>query len=176
MYKPLLVAAAFLTIFLGILSSLFFLSNQPTSTTTTTITKPSETITTSEKPREPYVKIRETIFYVEVADDDAERGRGLSGRESLPENRGMLFVFEKPGRYSFWMYEMRFALDIIWIDADGRVVHIEENLQPCTPHQVCQSYTPSADAKYVLEINAGLVKKHGVVVGDFVEFWLGSAD
>ncbi|MDJ0272657.1 MAG: DUF192 domain-containing protein [Candidatus Caldarchaeum sp.] len=175
MNKPLFFAAAFLTIFLGILSSFFFLNTQ-NQTTTTSVIKTSESIATSEKPLEPYVKIREAVFSVEIADDDAERGRGLSGREKLPENRGMLFVFEKPGRYSFWMYEMRFALDIIWIDADGLVVHIEENLQPCTPNQVCQSYTPSSDAKYVLEINAGLVKKHGIVVGDFVEVWLGSAD
>ncbi len=179
MNKKILVPAALLTIFLGFLSILVFFDIQTQATTTTTVTKKSETIytsTTSEKPREPYVKIREAVFYVEIADDDAERGKGLSGRESLPEDRGMLFVFENPGRYSFWMYEMRFALDIIWIDEDGRVVHIEENLQPCTPNQVCSSYTPSADAKYVLEVNAGLAKKHGIVVGDVVEFGLGSAD
>jgi uncharacterized membrane protein (UPF0127 family) len=133
----------------------------------TTITKATENITDISTAKGPYVIIAGVRLSVEVVDTLAERGRGLSGREMLPENSGMLFVFDTPGRYGFWMYGMKFPLDIIWIDERLRVVYFVENAQPCV--NICETYEPPADALYVLEVNAGFVKKYGLKVGDVVE-------
>jgi uncharacterized membrane protein (UPF0127 family) len=133
----------------------------------TTITKATEVITDISTAKGPYVIIAGVRLSVEVADTPAERGRGLSGREMLPENSGMLFVFDTPGRHGFWMYGMKFPLDIIWIDERLRVVYFVENAQPCV--NICETYEPPADALYVLEVNAGFVKKYGLKVGDVVE-------
>ena len=139
--------------------------NQASSQTTTT--KATEVITDTLTANGPYVIIAGVRLSVEVADTPAERGRGLSGREMLPENSGMLFVFDTPGRYGFWMYGMKFPLDIIWIDEKLRVVYFVENAQPCV--NICETYEPPADALYVLEVNAGFVKKYGMKIGDVVE-------
>jgi uncharacterized membrane protein (UPF0127 family) len=133
----------------------------------TTIIKATEVITDISTAKGPYVIIAGVRLSVEVADTPAERGRGLSGREMLPENSGMLFIFDTPGRYGFWMYGMKFPLDIIWIDERLRVVYFVENAQPCV--NICETYEPPADALYVLEVNAGFVKKYGLKVGDVVE-------
>jgi uncharacterized membrane protein (UPF0127 family) len=133
----------------------------------TTITKATEVIPDTLTAKGPYVIIAGVRLSVEVADTPAERGRGLSGREMLPENGGMLFVFDTPGRHGFWMYGMKFPLDIIWIDERLRVVYFVENAQPCV--NICETYEPPADALYVLEVNAGFVKKYGLKVGDVVE-------
>jgi uncharacterized membrane protein (UPF0127 family) len=133
----------------------------------TTITKATEVIIDTLTSKGPYVIIAGVRLLVEVADTPAERGRGLSGREMLPENSGMLFVFDTPRRYGFWMYGMKFPLDIIWIDERLRVVYFVENAQPCV--NICETYEPPADALYVLEVNAGFVKKYGLKVWDVVE-------
>jgi uncharacterized membrane protein (UPF0127 family) len=102
---------------------------------------------------------------VNVARTAEERSRGLSGVESLSENRGLLFVFVTPGKYGFWMKDMNFPIDIVWIDERMRVAHIENNVSPNT---YPTNFTPSQDALYVLEVNAGIVEKAGVSVGDTV--------
>ena len=104
-----------------------------------------------------------------VAKSEEDRQKGLSGRDKLDENQGMIFVFEKPGKYSFWMINMKFPLDIIYINGD-KVVHIFKNLpqQADTPVGLLPRYTPSEDANYVLELNGGqadeLKIKKGTVV------------
>jgi uncharacterized membrane protein (UPF0127 family) len=120
----------------------------------------------------PSVIIAGRRLYVEIADDPIERGRGLSSRDMLGEGWGMLFIFEKPGRYAFWMYGMLFPLDIIWIDAAGEVVYIVEDAQPCG--SVCVSYEPPSEAMYVLEVAAGFAREAGLRVGDSVVFSLPS--
>jgi hypothetical protein len=70
-------------------------------------------------------------FKVEIADTPEKRRAGLMHRVSLPENQGMLFVFEKPGIYGFWMKNTLIPLDIIWLDENFKVVYIKENVQPC---------------------------------------------
>jgi len=112
------------------------------------------------------------VLFVEVADTDEERGRGLSDREMLQEGWGMLFVFERPGRYSFWMYRMHFPLDIIWLDSEGYVVYVVEDAQPCSMDGPCKTYDPTSEAKYVLEVNAGWVKKVGLKIGDQLFLYL----
>ena len=101
---------------------------------------------------------------VEIADDSEKIQKGLMYRNRLPDNQGMLFVFEKESKYQFWMLNMKFNLDMIWINANGKVVHIVENATPCvdaTQTSLC-TYNPDEPASYVLEVNSGFVKKHGI--------------
>ncbi len=109
-----------------------------------------------------HITIGNVPLTVEVASTDSEREQGLSGREGLAENTGMLFVFAVPKLYGFWMKDMRFALDIIFVDASGSVVTIASNLLPQTYPEVFQSKSP---ALYVLEVPAGFAKEHGIAVG-----------
>lgn len=107
----------------------------------------------------------ERCFSVELARTSTERKNGLMFRESLDENSGMLFIFDRDGVYSMWMKNMSIPLDLIWLDKDGNVVFIKENAQPCGD-QECQTITPSVRAYYVLEINAGLVATYRLEVGN----------
>ncbi len=112
------------------------------------------------------ITINKKIFKVEVLKNSWELERGLSGREKLAENKGMLFVFPKAGRHSFWMKDMKFPIDIIWIDSE-KIIDIKEKL-PIPTTKYLENYTPSSSAKYVLEINAGLSEKYGFEIEDEV--------
>lgn len=103
---------------------------------------------------------------VEVADTKASRERGLSGKQKMGDDEGLLFVFDAPGRYGFWMKDMNFALDIIWINQNGVVVAIERGV---TPESYPQTFINDAEASYVLEINAGLAEKFGLYLGSKVK-------
>lgn len=103
-------------------------------------------------------------FDVEVVSDERARGQGLKYRSSVPPGTGMLFVFPAPGPYRFWMYECLTALDIIWLDAQRRVVHVAERLPPCRA-QPCLDYGPDKDALYVLEVGPGVAAKAGIRTG-----------
>ena len=101
----------------------------------------------------------------EVADDRAERARGLMERTALAEDAGMLFVFKRERQLSFWMKNTLIPLSIAYIAADGRIVDIEdmEPLDDETKH-------PSAEpAQYALEVNQGFFEERGIEVGDIVE-------
>lgn len=113
------------------------------------------------------VIINENTFDVEIADNPAERAKGLMFKKELKENSGMLFIFPISDKHSFWMKNTLIPLDIIWIDKDQEIVYIHENAQPC--RDICNSITPDKDAKYVLEINAGLTKEYNFKVRDKVE-------
>ena len=104
---------------------------------------------------------------VEIADSIQEQERGLMFRESLGENSGMLFVFDDDNIRSFWMKNTLISLDIIWIDENLKIVHIE-NAVPCK-QEYCASYVSNVSAKYVLEVNGGFVEKNKIEVGDFVK-------
>jgi uncharacterized membrane protein (UPF0127 family) len=103
---------------------------------------------------------------VEIADDASEREQGLMGRTELGENRGMLFVFEEQRRLSFWMKDTRIPLSIAYIDAEGRIVDIQDMkpLDDDPPH-----YTSAEPARYALEVNRGFFDERGVEVGDKAE-------
>ena len=110
---------------------------------------------------------------MEVVDTPDSRAQGLSGRESLPGGAGMLFVFEEEGSYAFWMKEMKFPLDMVWIDASCRVVDITRDVPAPQPGQTLadlNTYGPESPAMYVLEINAGASDAAGLKTGDAVEF------
>ena len=106
-------------------------------------------------------------FAVEIADTMLLRNKGLSDRPSLGEDAGMLFKFGSPGMYGFWMKGMRFPLDFVWIQ-DNRIIGFTENVEPEPDASMLKlySYYPPSPADSVLEINAGLVEKYGVSVGD----------
>src|SRR3972149_4363578 len=76
------------------------------------------------------VRVNSAVIKTEIAGTPAERTRGLSGRECIGKNQGMLFVFDKPDYYPFWMKNMRFPIDIIWIDASKKVVYVKSNVAP----------------------------------------------
>ena len=111
------------------------------------------------------IKVDETVLEVQIADDESKRIRGLMFQDPLPYDQGMIFVFDEPGVYSLWMLNMQFALDMIWFDEQGNVVHIEQDIPPCeTPTEImaCQSIVPSGEAKYILEVTAGFVEQFNV--------------
>ena len=101
---------------------------------------------------------------VEVASTYASRELGLSGREKMADNEGFLYVFDKPGRYGFWMKDMNFPLDIIWINQNGIVVDIERDVAT-TSEKNPKIFMNESEAIYVLEINAGLSKRFGLYLG-----------
>src|SRR3989344_982883 len=99
---------------------------------------------------------------VAVADIETLREKGLSGLSGLSDDEGMLFVFPDDGIYSFWMKDMRFAIDMLWLDARGRVVHIEKSVSPET---YPKAFTPSSPSRYVLEVRAGFSDQHDIRIG-----------
>lgn len=113
------------------------------------------------------VKINDTVINIEIAKTSQEKARGLCCRDSLGENNGMLFVYDKPGFYSFWMKDTKIPLDIYWINSDKRIIHIEENVLPAS---YPKAYVSKQMAQYVLETNAGFTKKYDIAVGDTVGF------
>jgi len=98
--------------------------------------------------------------------------KGLAVKNQLKEDEAMLFIFEESAKHTFWMKDMKFPIDIIWLDSARRVVHIERNLQPCASVFICTSYSPSADSQYVLETVAGFAQRHNVNMGSEIDFEL----
>lgn len=119
-----------------------------------------------------------TKVALEVADTEPARNRGLMFREALAERDGMLFVFERPGFYPFWMQNCRIALDILWLDESFRIVSTAESVPPCRlagceppcASNACPTYAPAAGttARYVIEVTAGFARRHGVAVGQVI--------
>lgn len=100
----------------------------------------------------------------ELAVTNEEKSLGLMNRPYLPENKGMLFVFENERIPSFWMKNMQIPLDIIWIDSNFVVADITENVPPCS-YTPCNIYSPKEKVKYVLEVNSGFSKRKRVQIG-----------
>jgi len=114
------------------------------------------------------VTIDNQSFTVQVATSSAQQQAGLTIVNSLPQNEGMLFLFTKPGYYSFWMRSMKFPLDIIFINGN-KIVSFAENARPAASvNQSPPIFQPQSPADKVLEINAGLVKKYEFKKGDAV--------
>ena len=103
---------------------------------------------------------------VEIADDQAERERGLMFRDHLDENAGMIFVFGASRVVYFWMKNTRIPLDMIFADSDGRVVGIVAEAKPYSE----QTVGPGLPSQYVLEVNGGFCRRHGIAVGDWLRF------
>jgi uncharacterized membrane protein (UPF0127 family) len=105
----------------------------------------------------------------EIADTDAKRELGLMFRETLAKDRGMLFIFDRPDIYRFWMKNCRISLDMIWLDQSKRIVSVTSNAPPCTGDP-CPTYYPGEKALYVIETVAGFANEHGLKPGMKVTF------
>lgn len=129
---------------------------------------------TPEKPK-PKIEINvitigTTSIKVEIADTPEKRRQGLSGRESLASDSGMLFSYTKADKYPFWMKEMKLAIDFIWI-RDQKVVDLLENIQPPKPETKDKDlplYVPNQPVDQILEVNSGFINSSGIQVGDTV--------
>ena len=111
------------------------------------------------------IKVDDTVLQVQIADTEPRRIRGLMFQNELPYDQGMIFVFDQPGSYSLWMLNMQFALDMIWFDENGDVVHIETDVPPCKTAletMTCQSIVPEGEALYILEVTSGFVEKFNI--------------
>src|SRR3989344_9087768 len=113
------------------------------------------------------VIIGEKTFFVEVARTKMELERGLSLHIPLLDNQGMLFVFPKEDIHRFWMKDMSFSIDIVWIDSKLKIVGIEKNISPDT---YPKTFSPETKSRYVLEIPAGQADFLSLKVGQSVEF------
>jgi hypothetical protein len=127
--------------------------------------------TATPAPETKGVSVANNKILVEIAESDQQRRQGLSGRESLAEGTGMLFVFEEDSRPTFWMDDMNFAIDIVWID-NGRIVAVENNVQPedGVTEENLTLYPAPQPIDYVLEVNAGYSEEHNLKIGDSVDF------
>ncbi|HVY44304.1 MAG TPA: DUF192 domain-containing protein [Minicystis sp.] len=102
---------------------------------------------------------------VEVAENDHDRQRGLMFRTSMPEDHGMIFLFDRKDDHAFWMHNTCIPLDMLFLDDDGLIVGIEEN----TPTMSDDTFQVGCGSKYVLELNAGWTRRHGIVAGQKVK-------
>ncbi len=103
---------------------------------------------------------------VEVAATAPARIRGLSGVSRMPTNTGMLFIFDKISVQSMWMVEMRFTLDILWLDEFMTIMHISPNCAPCPDRSNCPFFSSMYPVKYAIELNGGAAAAFGLGVGD----------
>jgi uncharacterized membrane protein (UPF0127 family) len=103
-----------------------------------------------------------TTLEVEVAETDAERSKGLMYRGSMPQNHGMLFDFGSPRPVAMWMKNTKIPLDMVFADAQGRVIAIREDTVPFSTATI----EVDEPVKAVLEVNAGTAKRVGLAVGD----------
>ena len=123
----------------------------------------------------PWVKIGGERYAVEIADDDAERARGLMFRDVLAEGHGMLFIHVSEEPQSYWMKNTRIPLDILYFDDSRRLVAQQRDVPPCSLGDACPPYPSDAPARYVLELNAGEAARLELQDGATIEFGPGIA-
>lgn len=154
--KKILLAFALLAIVIG---AMFFVQNYLSK---------GQALFFFSKP--PTVTVAVQSFKVTVADSQPKREMGLSGTKSLQPDQGMLFLFDKPDYYSFWMKNMEFPIDIIYINNDT-IVTIKNNAQPPIDNKESMIiYAPTEPADKVLEISAGLSEKYNFKNGTKVKY------
>ena len=112
---------------------------------------------------EEIIKINENTFSVLIADTPTKHALGLSGRKELSSGHGMFFVFEKSGNHPFWMKDMNFAIDILWINEHNEIIHILERVAPET---YPAAFTSSEEALCVLELQMGTIAETDINLGD----------
>lgn len=124
-------------------------------------------------PDGPLVQIGDTVYVVDLAVTPEERSQGLSGRSSMGADRGMLFVYDEDGARTFWMPDMHFPLDMVWIRADCTVAGVTADVPnpPLdTPRDQLELYPSAGLVRFILELNAGQAAEHGIEAGGTVEF------
>lgn len=115
------------------------------------------------------VRINNTIISVDVAITDAQKQRGLGGRASMPMRSGMLFPYDHEEQFEFWMRDMLFPLDFVWIK-NNSVVDLSYQIPPPTRHSKPMIVKPNMPVDMVLELNAGSITRFGIATGDAVQF------
>lgn len=121
----------------------------------------------SSRSRSNALNVNGNTFFVEKVSSNSDLARGLSGRSTIANNQAMLFDFKRPEKPCIWMKDMKFAIDIVWVDAQKKVVHLQKNVRPETyPAQFC----PEELAQYVLEVRAGRAEEVGLGLGAVVSF------
>lgn len=115
------------------------------------------------------VRIRGRVIDVDVAVGMFEQARGLGGRKTMASNRGMLFIYDHKEQYNFWMMGMKFPLDFIWIDGK-RVADLTLDVPPPKAFTTPAMVKPKVPVDKILEVNAGVVDRLGIKIGDTVEF------
>ena len=113
------------------------------------------------------IGINGKFFEAEVADTAIKRAKGLSGRKTLEENKAMFFIFPRPRRYNFWMIDMNFPLDIVWLNGN-KVIDISKNVPSPRSGESPAVVSPSREADRVLEISAGSAERLDIKIGDEV--------
>lgn len=108
-------------------------------------------------------------YKVEVADDKDERNEGLMYRESMDEDRGMIFIYEEEIKPAFYMKNTLISLDMVFMDEDFKVVDYFVNVPPCEA-EPCPRCIPNNNAQYIVELNAGQIGKMGLQRGDIAEY------
>lgn len=119
--------------------------------------------TPSIQPERTLISIGTARITAEVARTPLAREQGLSGRDALLPDTGLLFMFDTPDNYSFWMKDMNFSIDIIWMGSDMRIVDLTES---ALPESYPTTFTSRVPSQYVLEVPAGTVKKQNFHIGD----------
>ncbi|MGH8077635.1 MAG: DUF192 domain-containing protein [Lysobacter sp.] len=122
-----------------------------------------------------WVEIGGQRYTVEVADDDAERARGLMFRDEMKAGHGMLFVHEREEPQSYWMKNTHIPLDILYFDNAARLVSQQRDVPPCSLGDRCPPYPSTAPARFVLELNAGEAARLGLKDGAVLKFGSGVA-
>ena len=125
--------------------------------------------------RTPWVEVGGERFQVEVADDDAERARGLMFRDAMADDHGMLFIHDRQEPQAYCMKNTRIPLDILYFDRDRRLVSQQRDVPPCSAGDRCPPYPSRAPAQYVLELNAGQAARLGLQDGALLTFGPGIA-
>ncbi len=117
-----------------------------------------------------WVELKGRRFAVEIADDDAERARGLMFRDDLPADNGMLFVHEREEPQAYWMKNTRIPLDILYFDGKRRLVSVQRRVPPCSAGDRCPPFPSEGSVLYVLELKAGMADTLLVASGDEMTF------
>ena len=117
-----------------------------------------------------WVELKGRRFSVEIADDEAERARGLMFREEMAPDHGMIFIHDSEEPQAYWMKNTRIPLDIFYFDAKRRLVSVSKRVPPCTLGDQCPPFPSAGPALYVLELNAGLADELGAKPGDELAF------
>ncbi len=113
------------------------------------------------------LRINNSRYYLNIASSNEQLARGLSGVENMPKNEGMLFVLPNSSKACFWMKQMDFNLDIIWLNEQKQVVHLEKNL---SPKSYPKTYCSNQNSKYVIEMNSGFIGSKNIYLGEKLNF------
>ena len=114
-----------------------------------------------------YLLLPDREVELTIAATSEARTHGLSRKESLPTDAAMFFVFDGADKYGIWMKDMKFSIDIIWLDEKGKIVHVERDVSPDTYPKV---FFPPEKSLYILEANAGFAKKNDLKPGKVLNF------